>query len=215
MNKNLSALIMVVIAVGIYVTVTQSLINGAEQVQTVNNQYLTALADAARLVAVRDQVRATYDAISENDRARLDKMIPSTVDNIRLIIDLSSVAASHGLALKGISAAVSSNSSSPSSAPTAAPATSQMNATGTMMPSSVSVPGALPGTIQTVSAPVLDTVTVSFGVSATYDQFISLLQDMEADLRIMDLTHLTVTANNAGLYDFSVQFQTYWIRQTS
>jgi hypothetical protein len=54
---------------------------------------------------------------------------------------------------------------------------------------------------------------VSFNVTAPYQQFISFMQDLEASLRVMDLTHLTVSANDTGTYDFGVQLTTYWLRQ--
>jgi hypothetical protein len=67
----------------------------------------------------------------------------------------------------------------------------------------------------TIPVPVLDTVTVSFGVTASYQQFIELLRDLEANLRVMDVTRLTLTANptTAGTYDFAVELRTYWLRQ--
>ncbi len=43
-------------------------------------------------------------------------------------------------------------------------------------------------------------------------QFISLLQDLEANLRVMDVTHLSLTANDSGTYDWSVELKTYWLR---
>ena len=206
MNRNLTAFILIVIAVGIYVTVTQGIIASAQQVKTVNDQYVTAIANAARLVAARDQVLKDYNAISDNDRARLDKMIPDTVDNIRLIIDLNGIAASRHMSFKSVTAAASGASSAGSPASAAPnPATTAMNAPM----------GGGVASSQHISAPALDTVTVSFSVSADYQDFINLLQAMEADLRIMDLTHLSVTANDTGTYDWSLQFKTYWIRQTT
>ena len=74
MNRNLTAIILIVAAVGIYVTVTQGFMAEAGQVKSVNDQYVSAIANAARLIAVRDQVLKDYNAISDNDRSRLDKM---------------------------------------------------------------------------------------------------------------------------------------------
>ena len=199
MNKNITALILIVLAVGIYFTVTSGMLADAQSVKTINDQYAAALNNAAKLVAVRDQVMQEYNSITDSDKARLDKMIPSTVDNIRLIIDLSNVALHHGFSLTNIKAAASSaNSSGSGSAGSQASAPSPASGAGG---SSVASP------------PTLDTVDVSFGATATYDQFISFMQDIEADLRIMDLTHLTVTSADNGVYTFQVQFQTYWLRQ--
>lgn len=190
MNRNLTAFILIVIAVGIYVTVTQGFMAEAGQVKSVNDQYVSAIANAARLIATRDQVLKDYNAISDNDRARLDKMIPGTVDNIRLIIDLNGIAASHHMSLKGVSASASSGN--PAAAPGhAAPGGSAPGSamTAPNAPIGGGFAGSQPS--QAISAPVLDTVAVSFSVSASYQDFINLLQAMEADLRVMDLTHLS------------------------
>lgn len=196
MNRNITAIILIVLAIGIYFTVTEGIWNSDKQIKNVNDQYVSAIANAAQLVSVRDKVLQDYNNISQADRDRLDKMLPSTVDNIRLIIDLNNVAVQHGLSLKGISAkatdaSTNSNSSNSPAAPVSAPA---------------------PGNIQ-IAAPTLDTVDVTFSVSAPYDQFISFMQDLEADLRIMDIKHLTVSVGDNGVYTFSVDMVTYWLRQ--
>jgi hypothetical protein len=112
----------------------------------------------------------------------------------------------HGLSLKNIKAT------------TAAPTTKATNAIPVTMPEPVVGPGSNQAmtsmNMQDVSIPVpsLETVKVTFGMSATYDQFITFLEDMEANLRIMDLQHLTVTSNDNGIYDWSLEFQTYWLK---
>jgi hypothetical protein len=201
MSRNLTASILIVLALGVYFTVTSGMIADAKAVKSVNDQYASALSNAAKLISVRDQVLKEYKDISDADRARLDKMIPSTVDNIRLIIDLSSVALRHGFSLSSIKASASSNSSSN----VGNPASPNMS-----LPSGTQPAGSA---ISSIAAPILDTVTVSFGASADYNQFISFLQDLEANLRVMDLTRLSIGAGEGNLYGFQVQFQTYWLRE--
>jgi len=193
MNRNITAIILIALAAGIYFTVTQSMWADASAVKTVNDQYVSAIANAARLVSVRDKVLQDYNNVSQNDRDRLDKMLPSTVDNIRLIIDLNNVAVQHGLSLKGIKAAANTP------ADTAANPIAPTSNAGTG-------PGA-------IIAPTLDTVDVTFSVTAPYQQFVAFLQDLEADLRIMDIKHLSVAVADDGAYTFNVDMNTYWLRQ--
>ncbi|MDE1975447.1 MAG: hypothetical protein KGI49_02995 [Patescibacteria group bacterium] len=202
MNKNVTALILIVLAIGIYFTVTSGVIADAQSVKSVNDQYSSALDNAAKLIDVRDQVRQQYNDISDNDKARLDKLVPSTVDNIRLIIDLSNVALKHGFSLTNIKAAVSSSGKGASGSSQGQAAAAPVASTPVTMINGVAV-----------SNPTKDTVSVSFGATATYDQFIAFMQDLEADLRVVDLTHLAVTANDTGAYTFQVQLTTYWLRQ--
>jgi hypothetical protein len=186
MNRNTTALILIILSIALYVTYTHGLWLDAQNIKAVNDQYTSAIDNAQKLISVRDKVLKEYSNISADDRDKLDKMIPNTVDNIRLIIDLNNAALQHGLSLKNVTATTKDSSS---------------NTT----PSSSQTGG--------ISIPKLDTVAVSFSVSAPYQQFIGFLQALEANLRIMDVTHLTVSANDTGNYDFSVQLNTYWLRQ--
>jgi Tfp pilus assembly protein PilO len=188
MNKNVTAAILIILAIGVYITFTKGQISEAQQIRTVNGQYASAIKNAERLISARDQVLKNYRDISEDDRERLDKMIPDTVDNIRLIIDLNSVALRHGFSLRNIKASTAAE-------PRAATADSVIAETG-------SIPD-----------PVLDTVTVTFGVTAPYQEFISFMQDLEASLRVIDLSRLTMATTESGTYDFGVELKTYWLRQ--
>jgi len=193
MNRNITATILIILAVGLYFTYTSGVWTEAVTIKAVNDQYSTAISSAEKLISVRDKVLKDYNNISADDRDNLDKMIPNTVDNIRLIIDLNNVALQHGFSLKNVTA-------------TAKDATGKGS-------SSNSTSGNSNSNSFNISIPTLDTVSVSFSVSAPYQQFISFMQDLEANLRVMDITHLTVSANDTGTYDFSVQLNTYWLRQ--
>lgn len=195
MNRNITALILLILAGGIYYTFTKGQLDQARAVKAVNAQYASALDNANELIKVRDQVLQRYHSISDLDRDRLDKMIPSTVDNIRLIVDLNNIAAKRGISLKNIKAsAAGSDQNGPSGVAT------------------VPAPGA-PSPTGGISEPKLDTVTVTFSVEAPYLEFIGFLQDIEANLRIMDVTKLSLTTADSGVYDFNVELKTYWIRQ--
>ena len=195
MNRNITAAILIVLAIGIYFTVTESILADAGKVQQVNAQYVDAINTANRLLALRDQVVSDYNALLPADKERLSKMVPSSVDNIRLIIDLNNVAAKHGMSLQNIKAIAPSVSATGQTTPLIAPGTSQS------------------GGMAAISIPTLDSVTISFSVTAPYLQFVSFMQDLEANLRIMDVTHLSMTASETGIYTFQVEMKTYWLRQ--
>ena len=197
MNRNITATILIVLAIGIYFTVTEVVLANAGKVQAVNAQYQSAINSANKLIAARDQVTNEYNNISQSDRDRLAKMVPNSVDNIRLIIDLNGVALNHGFSLQGIKTDVPSES-----------AANGQNQSQMTPPS----PG-ISGLSTSISTPTLDTVNISFGVTAPYLQFVSFMQDLEANLRIMDVTHLSMTGSDTGVYTFQVSLKTYWLRQ--
>lgn len=193
MNKNVTAVLLIVLAIGVYLTFTRAKLSEIKAIRFINDQYIAAIANADRLIKIRDQVLEDYNNISADDRARLDKMIPDTVDNIRLIIDLNSLGRAHGLLLRNIKAATTENSST-SKAPIPKTSAGQSRDND-------------------ISNPTLDTVTISFSTSASYQQFIDFMEAIESNLRIMDMSHLTVAANASGTYDFGVELKTYWLRQ--
>ncbi|MES2314750.1 MAG: hypothetical protein V4524_02320 [Patescibacteria group bacterium] len=196
MNRNITATILLVLAGALYFTYTKGIWMEAQDVKTVNDQYVSAISNAERLITLRKKANDDYNSITADDREKLDKMIPDTVDNIRLIIDLNNVGVQNGLSLKNITASAKSSSGSASGA------TSQSSSGGFGKKDTSGI-----------NIPNIDTVGVSFSVSATYQQFINLMQALEANMRIMDLTHLSVTANDTGTYDFSVQLNTYYLHQ--
>ncbi len=56
------------------------------------------------------------------------------------------------------------------------------------------------------------TVGISFSVNTSYDKFQKFLEDLEKSLRLVEITDLSVTGNDVGLYDFSVGLKTYWLK---
>jgi Tfp pilus assembly protein PilO len=56
------------------------------------------------------------------------------------------------------------------------------------------------------------TVGLSFSVSSSYDNFQNFLTDLEKSLRLVEITDLSVTGNDTGIYDFSVGLKTYWLK---
>jgi Tfp pilus assembly protein PilO len=199
MNKNISALILIIISIGIYFTVTSGMLDEARAVKKINDQYSSALDSAAKLVAARDNLNAQYVAISQEDRDKLDKMIPSTVDNIRLIMDMNKIAIKNGFSISDMKAVTATSPARPGAGASHPPILSD-GSTNNL-------------TAASFADPVLDTINVTFTASATYDQFRDFLKDIESNLRIMNVTKLSVTSSENNLYAFQVQLQTYWLRQ--
>ena len=66
-------------------------------------------------------------------------------------------------------------------------------------------------TINTSSSPY-DTLLLRFSVNTTYDNFKLLLQDLESNLRIIDITDISFSSTETGFYDFNVGLKTYWLK---
>lgn len=183
MNKNVTALILIVIALGTYFTVTKSVIDDAKAIKDTNDQYATAIKKSDQLIKDRDEVMRRYNSISQEDRDRLDKIIPSGVDNIRLMIDMNALAVKDGVALKSITASAIST---------------DVNADSSQ---------------NTNTGPALSKIKLSMGVSASYKQIIGFLKDIESNLRIMDVSKMSVSGGENGVYNLGLDVITYWLKQ--
>jgi Tfp pilus assembly protein PilO len=56
------------------------------------------------------------------------------------------------------------------------------------------------------------TVSLSFSVNATYDNFLTLLRDLEDNLRIIDISNVSFASADNGFYDFNFTINTYWLK---
>ena len=55
-------------------------------------------------------------------------------------------------------------------------------------------------------------ITMSFVVSTTYENFLAFLSDLEASLRLVDVTSLSFSSAQQGRYDYNITLQTYWLK---
>lgn len=148
----------------------------------------SALTNSRLIGDVREQLRNKYNAISPDDAAKLKKMLPDAVDNVKLILDLDSMAASHSMGIRNVK--VGGNASASGGSSNASPAGPQDSNPW--------------GSIQ-----------LSFSVAGTYQNFIAFLHDIETSLRIVDVSALSVTTSNAsqpGYYNYDITLRTYWLR---
>jgi len=227
MNRNVYATILIILAVGVYFTVTKSILADAGIVADSNTSYANAISGAKQVETKIGLLNDDRKNISNDNVARLEKMVPENIDGIRLLIDLNNFATVNHYILNGITVAGATPDKKTASVSTP----SQTNpATPNPMPGSPDS-GAVPttgqaltaasnssqlnlGALASVTQPKQEKVTISFGVTATYQQFIALLQKLESSLRILDVTGISLSSiddKSNGVYNWSVTMQTYWL----
>jgi Tfp pilus assembly protein PilO len=183
MSKNATPLILIVLAIGIYFTFTRVKIDELKVIRAVNDQYETALQNSETLVKTRDKVLKTYNQIDPINQDRLDKIVPDNVDNVRLIIDVNGVASRHNIVVKNIKTSTSGDASGQTSE------------------------------IDTNNASEYNTVVLSFDISTNYQTFVAFLKDLEASLRILEISKITLKATDTGIFDYTVEAKTFWLKQ--
>jgi Tfp pilus assembly protein PilO len=176
--------ILVVAAIGLFSLYTNPTYQGLKAQQTQVAAYDDALNKSQELKGLRDKLASARNAFSPDDEQKLVRLLPDQVDNIRLIIDINNIAARHGLSLSNVALGDVSNSSSKTSALAVGP-----------------------------SGDPVGSVSLGFSVSASYDDFLSFLQDVEHSLRILDIEKLAFSAGASASGKTTVDFtiRTYWL----
>ena len=147
----------------------------------------TMLTLAEQLQRKRDALHDAYNGISGEEREELAKLLPDTVDNVRLILDINNVAEQYGVVIRDIQVTREGD---------------QVQRRQQNVSSSVDTSGDV------------GTITLSFSIDATYEVFINFMKDLEEALRIVDIRSLDIAAGRGDgvFYSFAITLDTYWLR---
>ena len=146
----------------------------------------TMLELAEELQRKRDRIHDAFNAISVDEREELEKLLPDTVDNVRLILDINNVAEQYGIVIKNITVSRDGERDSRNTQNVV----SSVDTTGD-----------------------IGTITLGFSIDATYDVFINFMKDLEEALRVVDIRALDIEAGGEDVFiNFAVNLDTYWLR---
>lgn len=195
MNKFILPGILIALALGIFFTYTSKQYTKVKELRAVNAAYEKAIADSVELIKKRDQVVSAYNSISEQDRQRLERILPDHVDSIRLINDIKSLLARRAVTLKSVK-------------------TGSANAIvgkGNVKENpSASIVSNQPAEDE---GDVVKSETLNLQFTTSYDTFLEILRDLESSLRIMEISAVKFTPKDTGQYDFEVDVKTFWLRE--
>ncbi len=150
-------------------------------------QYDDAISRAQNMSEKRDSLVSQRQSFSESDVDRLNTFLPDSIDSIKLIIEINNLASRYTQNVKNIRVSDNSSSSSKNTAPVS--------------------------TASDTSGLSYRPVSVSFIVSLPYDQFLKFVDDLEHNLRLMDITSLTFSQSpNSPYYDYAVTLSTYVLK---
>jgi len=142
-------------------------------------KYEDILNSSTQIVSKRSSLVEKKNVISNDNQTKLERLLPSNIDNIRLIIEITQIAAGRNLVAKNISVGDMTQNTS--------------------------------GSIGQNSTPY-GTLSLKFTVNSSYSNFLNLLQDLQSNLRLLDIKNISFTATDSGFYDFNVTLNTYWLK---
>lgn len=187
--KNITAITLIIASIVIFFTLIQPTYGRIQNIRMEEKEYAEALKKVDILNQKIEEHQATISAFDPADLEKLNKMLPDTVDNVRLVIDIDNVASNFGLLLKEFDI-VDPNEEEQSTA---------------------SVPQF--SSEESASEEPYYSIDLSFNVTSSYANFISFIKALEKSLRIVDIVGISFEPAETGdIYDFRVTLRTYWLK---
>lgn len=109
--KNAAPIILIIIAIALFFIVIDPQYKEVKELSAQKQDNETLLVLAEELQEKRDRLHQDFNAISPGRREDLKKLLPDTVDNVRLVLDINNIAETYGMTITGISVAGSSGDS--------------------------------------------------------------------------------------------------------
>ncbi len=195
-------LLLIVASIGIFIAIIIPRYDVVKTQRTDIASYQANLDTAKQLQQSRDSLIAQYNNISQTDLSNLQTLLPDSVNNIRLIIQIDSLATKNNLSsLRNVDY-------SPDQIAAATPGTAGATTTAAATTDAA-----------TANKPYGQFV-MSFQTSGSYANFLSFLSDLEQNLRLVDITDIEFTPDTAvgtqtagSTIDYKVTIQTYWLKK--
>ncbi len=198
MISRIFPLIVFLIAIGIFFTYTYPTYNDKVRViQAELRGAENALAAADRFKQKEAELVARFEQISDTDKERLSIFLPDGVDNVQLILDINALATRTGVEIGGFETIEIGKEEE--GAPTVV-SSSGAGTQGTLTP------------FESFSSERIGTLEITLQAEGTYSSFRAFLFGLEQSLRIMDITNLSVTATETGVYSYDITIHTYWLK---
>ena len=103
MTKNsIFPILLLFAAVGLFFSFTDPKYQDIKKIKAQVAAYDDALNNSKELLKTRDSLLNVYNNISREDLKRLELLLPDNVDNIRLVLDIDTVASRYGIVIKNL-----------------------------------------------------------------------------------------------------------------
>lgn len=148
-------------------------------------EYQAAIERATKAGERRDELVIKHNTLTDSDveLLKLEKMLPDTSDNIKLVVDINGIATKYGSTIENISYAETKAAASVSN-----------------------------GDQSSVPTTAYKPITLTFKTKMTYTNFLRFLTDVQQNLRLSDVSAVEFTSDSTGLYDFTITLKTYVMR---
>lgn len=176
-------IILIGVGIGGFLLITQPIYEEITLLQEEADSYSKALDNSAQLQKERDRLTTKYNSFAPEDVAKLEKMLPNSVDNIQLILEIQEEASKRGIIVKNVEFEPEQF----------------VNQTDDPLPE-----GETPNNTARDRATSrrandvednkdYETFELEFSVEGPYDDFVSFMKLMERSLRLVDINSISFT----------------------
>lgn len=186
------------VGIGGFFLITSPIYEEISALQAEAEVYNQALENSANLQKERDRLTTKYNSFSAEDITKLEKMLPNSVDNIQLILEIQEEAAKRGIIVKNVEFEPEQflNQEADPAAATPAPvnntATGQASAAGNT-PATSAARNRTGRTASIDDNKDYESFELEFSVEGSYSDFVGFMQLMERSLRLIDINTISFT----------------------
>jgi len=160
-----------------FLLITQPIYDEATTLKIEADKYNEALANAKILQNERDRLTEKFNSFKAEDLARLEKIVPDSVDNIKLILEIQEVAQDRGILVKNVEFEPEQFLEQDPSATKEDVQKKQANLRR-------------PGAITNLD---YETFDLEFSIEGKYSSYVEFMKLLERSLRVVDVRAITFT----------------------
>lgn len=102
MFKSSLPVILIIAAIGLFYTYIDPMYTNIQTLLQQEQKFNDALNKSRELQALRDVLLSKYNSFSSGDLARLNKLLPDHIDNVRLALDIDGIASAYNMRIRSI-----------------------------------------------------------------------------------------------------------------
>ena len=104
--RNIISIILVIAALSVFGLFINPRYAGIRELQVEADSFDSALERSKELIGIRDALLSRYNAFPSDSIARLNTLLPNSIDTVRLIIDINTLASKYDMSLASINIGV-------------------------------------------------------------------------------------------------------------
>jgi len=198
--KLILKILAIIISFVLFFIVIDPLYKEVKQLRSDVMTYNIALDNSTELQTTRDSLIEVYKGVKKEDKERLTHLLPNTISNIDLILEIEKIANLHGMPIGDINFDTKNLEGK-----------NTTTTTGDVVVAESDPQDNLPYGI----------FPMEFTIEGRYNTFVEFLNDLEHNLRLVDIqsisfnvpdSSVTGGSTDSSIYSYTLKVKTYWLK---